>query len=78
MRESRRVLRAARKREDMMISSTGPNMLSQVVCIRAQRRTLNEMACSLPGMSGLFLDAWPLSHYTAVKGLAQTKVKKMY
>lgn len=62
----------------MMLSGTVSNMLSQDVCIRAQRKTLKDTACLVPRMSGLFLDACPLSHYTAGEGLAQSMVKKMY
>lgn len=36
-----------------------------MLCIGAQRRTLNDRACCVRRTSGLFLDIWPLSHYTA-------------
>lgn len=64
--------------EDVMLSYTVSKMLSQDVCIGAQRRTMNDTGCSVPRMSRLFLDTWPLSHYTAGKGLAQRKVKKLH
>lgn len=67
-----------RKTEDVMISNRVSSMLSQDVCIGAQRRTVNDTACSVPRMRGLFLDTWPLSHNTAGRGLAQRKVKNMY
>lgn len=68
--------KGARRIEDVIVSSIAPCKLSQDVCIRTQRRTLNDTACSLPRISGLFLDAWPLSHYTAGKVLARRKGKE--
>ena len=37
-----------RKRDGVMLSAAVPNMLSQDVCIRAQRRTWNDTACYVP------------------------------
>lgn len=37
-----------KKREGVILSATVPNMLSQDVCIRAQRRTWNDTACYVP------------------------------
>lgn len=62
----------------MMLSSTVSEHAVSRCLYRAQRRTLNDTACYVPRMSGLFLDTWPLSHYTAGKDVAQSKVKKMY